>query len=370
MEITYIGACLDSSGYAEAARNNIAALNAVGVKQKVVPISFEAKKTNMGKLGDLIDSLIGDDRKTKIRILHATPPNYRNLVRKAHYNIGYAAWEASRLPDEWIPMINLLDEVWVPSQHNKEVFEKSIDIPVYVIPHTFDVNEVENLEQSEPIVKGRDGEFYFYSIFQWLERKNPIGLLRAFLTEFKTDEHVTLVMKTFRQHPGRPEDAQSVTKGIQAIKHNLYLPEYPRLLLISSLMTRDQILSLHKQCDCYVSLNRCEGFGIPLTEAMLAGKPVIATQYGGAEDFLNKDNGWPIDYQMTPVAGMPWPMYKGYMEWAEPDLMQARRAMRFIFENREEAAEKGQRAKAWVKENLNWQTVGRLMKERLESING
>lgn len=370
MEVTYIGACLDSSGYAEAARNNIAALNAAGVGLKVVPISFEAKKTSMGKLGDLVKGLIAPDGKTKTRIIHATPPNYSRLVKRGHYNIGYAAWETDRLPDDWIPMLNLLDEVWVPSQHNQAVFEKDIDIPVHVVPHTFDVNEADNLEKSSPIVKGREGEFYFYSIFQWLERKNPIGLLRAFLTEFKSHERVTLVIKTFRQHPGRPDDAQAITKGIKMIKQTLYLKEYPRLLLISSLMTRDQILALHDQCDCYVSLNRCEGFGIPLTEAMLAGKPVIATHYGGSEDFLNEDNGWPIDYQMTPVAGMPWHMYKGYMNWAEPDLMQARRAMRYVYENREEAAEKGQKAKAWVKENLNWQTVGQLMKERLGSING
>lgn len=371
MEVTYIGACLDSSGYAEAARHNIAALHIAGVGIKVVPISFEAKKTNMGELGNIIKDLIGDDGKTRIRIIHATPPNYHRLIRRGHYNIGYAAWETDRLPHEWVPMINLLDEVWVPSMHNQMVFRESgVEIPVHVVPHTFDVDEHDKETKVPPIVNGRDGEFYFYSIFQWLERKNPIGLLKAFLTEFKSEEKVTLVMKTFRQHPGYPKDSEAITKGIKAIKQSLYLPEYPRLLLISSLMTRDQMLALHKQCDCYVSLNRCEGFGIPLTEAMLAGNPVVTTHYGGSEDFLTSDTGYPIDYRLTPVAGMPWPMYRGYMNWAEPDLMQARRAMREVFENRTEAARKGQKAKAWVKENLNWETVGNLMKERLESIDG
>lgn len=366
MEITYISACLDNSGYAEAARNNIAALHSVGVKQKVLPISFENKKKDMGKLGDLVKSLISEDGTTYVRILHATPPNYSKLVKGRHYNIGYAAWETDKLPNDWVPMINILDEVWVPSTHNKEVFINSgVTIPITVVPHTF------NMEEKYPkldIVSGRNNEFYFYSIFQWLERKNPIGLLRAYLSEFKADENVTLVLKTFKQND--KQGSELITKAIQTIKASMYLKDYPRILLISSMMTRDQILALHDQCDCYVSLNRCEGFGIPLTEAMLAGNPVIATSYGGASDFLSKKVGYPVDYMMTPVAGMPWDIYTSEMNWAEPDLIQARKYMREVFGNQKAAKRKGSLAKKWVKDNLNWETIGTLMKERLERING
>jgi glycosyltransferase involved in cell wall biosynthesis len=371
MEITYIGACLDSSGYAEAARNNIAALHAVGVKQKVVPVSFEQQKANMGQLGELVRSLISQDGLTRIRILHATPPNYNRLIRKNHHNIGYAAWETDHLPKEWVPMINLLDEVWCPSTHNKETFERSgVNIPVNVIPHTFQIKEDEEYSVGGPVLNRSNNEFFFYSIFQWLERKNPVGLLKAYLTEFDPDENVTMVLKTFRLNAGQDNDTAVITRAIKTIKESMYLKKYPRLLLISSLMTRDQMIALHRQCDCYVSLNRCEGWGIPLTEAMLAGNPVIATSYGGAADFLSTETGYPVDYMLTPVAAMPWPMYTGYMNWAEPDLMQARKYMREVFENQEAAKRKGKLAKKWVKENLNWKTVGKLMLERLKKING
>ena len=44
--------------------------------------------------------------------------------------------------------------------------------------------------------------------------------------------------------------------------------------------------------DCYVSLHRAEGFGYTMAEAMLAGKPVIATGYSGNLEFMNDDNSF------------------------------------------------------------------------------
>ena len=43
-------------------------------------------------------------------------------------------------------------------------------------------------------------------------------------------------------------------------------------------------------CDCYASLHRSEGFGITMAEAMLLGKPVIATGYSGNLDFMRPEN--------------------------------------------------------------------------------
>ena len=58
MEVTYISACFDSSGYAEAARNYIGALDYVGIDVHVVPISFESYKANIGELGTKIQKMI------------------------------------------------------------------------------------------------------------------------------------------------------------------------------------------------------------------------------------------------------------------------------------------------------------------------
>lgn len=376
-QVAYISACMDNSGYAEAARNHIAALHTVGVRVYVKPISFENYKSDLGSLGSLVHTLINKQVNPKIRILHATPQNYPRLIEKGKYSIGYAAWETDRLPNHWVDYINNLNEIWVPSNHNVEMMKRSgISIPIYCFPHPFNYKYHETFS-TDTIISNKDSdEFVFYSIFQWLERKNPRALLKAYLTEFTPEEKVVLIIKTFLTNPGNPQEIDGIKKTIKEVKTRLFLRKYPKILLVSSLLSREQVLSLHNECDCYVCLSRCEGFGIPLVEAMLAKNPVIATTYGGPEDFIkgsldNKPNevtGYPVSYTMTPVYGMPWELYTGNMNWAEPDISVAKKQMRDVFERKKLAKKVGQQGYDFIRNNLSWERIGAMMKTRLEQI--
>ena len=379
LEVIYTSALFDASGYAEAARNNIGALDHVGVTVDPVAVSFENYRSDTGELGKRIRAMMGKPINPKIQIIHTTPENFPRLSKKGKYNIGYIAWETSRLPKNWIPLINNnLNEVWVPSSHNEEVFKKSgITKPIIKIPHTFREEDIVVQSNNSVFPEKKDDEFTFYSIFQWTERKHPTGLLRSYLTEFKPDEKVCLVIKTYFINPENPIEKDQLKKSIGTLKERLYIEAFPKMLLISSLLSREQVLSLHQLCDCYVSTHRCEGFGIPLVEAMMAGKPVIATDYGGPRDFIKEPNylepnivqtGYPIDYQLTPCFGMPWSLYTGDMEWGEPNLMETRKAMRYVFEHRDEAKMIGNNGRNWARQNLSWETIGTLMKNRLQEI--
>src|ERR1044072_9940649 len=96
MNVTYVSACLDTSGYAEAARNYIGALDKIGVNVDVVPVSFERNRPDLGKLGKLVSSLINKHQQGDIQILHMTPTNFPHFTKKAKYNIGYCTWETDR----------------------------------------------------------------------------------------------------------------------------------------------------------------------------------------------------------------------------------------------------------------------------------
>jgi len=377
MRVAYIGACLDSSGYAEAARNHIAALHEVGVKVDVMPVSFEGYKSDLGRLGILIQSMIKKNSSAKINILHVTPENYASLAKPDRYNIGYTVWETSKLPTGWAEKLNILNEVWVPCEHNVEVFKSSgVRVPVYCMPHPFDTNYSNDVAGATAVIANRNSDDYiFYSIYQWTERKNPNGMLKAYLTEFKAHENVAFVIKSYIVNPGSVQETQNIRKAIEELKAKLYLGTYPKILLITSLLSRAQIQSLHSEGDCYLSLHRCEGFGIPIVEAMLAANPVIATTYGGPKDFIQvdphgrgNDTGYAVPHIMTPVYGMPWSNYTGEMEWAEPDLMAARRYMRYCYKNREAAKAMGLKGQAHIKKTLNWKVQGERMKARLEEI--
>jgi glycosyltransferase involved in cell wall biosynthesis len=370
MRISYISACFDASGYAEAARNHIAALHSVGVTVDVKPVSFEGFKSDLGRLGAVVANWVNQTARNDIQILHLTPENYVRHVSMGKYNIGYCAWETSKLPAKWVPLINQLNEVWVPCEHNKTVFEQSGVIrPVYVMPHPLNSEYAESADTSSTIVANKhENDFVFYSIFQWTERKNPLGLLKAYLTEFSHDEHVCLLLKTYLSNPSVSVEIEKIKQLIKDVKARLYLKQYPRILLVSSLLSRAQIQAIHKQGDCFISLHRAEGFGLPIAEAMLAGNPVITTAYGGPADFVNNDVGCAVKHTLTPCYGMPWDTYTGHMLWAEPDIMDARTHMRSLFNNRELAKQKGERAKQHIKEHYSWEQIGNQMKARLEEI--
>jgi glycosyltransferase involved in cell wall biosynthesis len=371
MKVRYIAPCFDSSGYAEAARGYIEALDSVGVEVQLMPMTFERQKPDLGKLEEKLKTMAARPNDARIQIIHMTPENYPRFRRADRYNIAYTTWETNRLPEGWANSINQMQECWVPCEHNVKVFRDSgVKVPIKCIPHTFRVSDIETTTEL-PLTNKDPSEFTFYSIFQWTERKHPSALIKAYLSEFKADEKVCLVLKTYFVNPDNADEAKQLKEVIKSIKERMYLKAYPKILLISSLLSKPQINSLHQQGDCFVLTHRCEGFGMPIVEAMAAGKPSIYTNYGGPEDFgkgFNSPVGFPIRYDMTPCHGMPWPIYHGHMDWAEPSVAHTREHMRTVFNNRQLAKEVGQTARAWVSEELSHTKIGNLMKTRLEEI--
>ena len=374
--VTYIAPILDTSGYSEASRNYIAALLSVGVSVSIEPISFEIEPAPLGRIGSLLVEHIRRDIPTKINMLHMTPENYPRFLDKDKYNIGLTTWETSRLPDSWVPLINQLDEVWVPCEYNVENFKESgVTKPIFKFPHTINIEYLSASEEAstQKSISVPDDTFLFYSIFQWLPRKNPLGLIAAYLTEFNQDDKVCLVIKTYKQISSSHnlgEDKNWLRHQIFSIKDGLHLSYYPPIKLIAIPLSRDEILALHQRGDCFVLISRSEGFSLTHFESMCLGKPTIGTNYGGNLEFMNKTNSLLVDCTETIVSGMPWPIYTGKQNWSEPSILDFRKKMRWVYENKEEARLLGERAQQDILGKYSWQNIGRKMQERLKEISG
>jgi len=52
-----------------------------------------------------------------------------------------------------------------------------------------------------------------------------------------------------------------------------------------------QIAEIYRACDAWLFASRCEGFGLPILEAMACGTPVIGTPTGAAPDLIDGTNG-------------------------------------------------------------------------------
>ena len=120
-------------------------------------------------------------------------------------------------------------------------------------------------------------------------------------------------------------------------------------------------------CDAYVSLHRAEGFGLGMAEAMALGKPVIATGWSGNLEFMNPWNSFLVDFSLATLDEDAGAYPKGSV-WAVPNLDDAARNLRLVWQNPELRAQKGARAKQDIPSGFRPEVVGRRIRDRLRVI--
>ena len=82
-------------------------------------------------------------------------------------------------------------------------------------------------------------------------------------------------------------------------------------IILDQTLPRGELNGLIQACDCYVSLHRSEGFGLTMAEAMLLGKPVIATGYSGNLEFMDRGNSLLIGHEARPGRASDRPVLEG-----------------------------------------------------------
>jgi glycosyltransferase involved in cell wall biosynthesis len=120
-------------------------------------------------------------------------------------------------------------------------------------------------------------------------------------------------------------------------------------------------------CDAYVSLHRSEGLGLTMAEAMLLGKPVIASNYSGNLDFMDSSNSLLVPCEITTLKRAI-PPYGAGLRWAQPSEEHAMRFMRRLYENPAWARELGAKAQANARRSMSIEVAGARMRERIEKI--
>lgn len=366
MRVQYTGPAKDFSGYGECSRHDIASLIEAGVDVTTQIPVYTPKYSDYGRLGEMAVERENKPIGYKIKILHTTPNVYMNYLEDEKYHIGRAFWETDRLPLDFVKQLQLVDEIWTGSEFNKQAMINSgVNIPIHIIPEAID--DTLDVESIKPFLTESD-DFKFYSIFEWTERKNPKGLLEAFWKAFEDTLDVCLILKVYVDNFNHKGDEIDI--DIRKTKAKLGLKRYAPVYLYRQLMDRRHIYRLHQTGDCFVSLHRGEGWGIPQMEAMLMSKPIISTNIGGVHEYLkHKKNAMLIDYKTCPVKNtrnQQW--YTPDQRWAEADQEQAIESMRYIYKNRKQAVNIGKEARKNIIEVSGLKAVGKKMLDRLNKI--
>lgn len=323
----YIGPLKDFSGYANAARNYIRALDHVGCDLVTRHIKYDnGDYQNTSRE----EALAGKDTSNVDIVLQHTTPN--ECQRKdGVFNILYFAWETDRVPDEWVNKINEMDLALVPCDENIRAARRcGVIIPMQKIEHTFDMEKYSN-SPAPFSIPNVDNYFKFLSICQYSKKKGVDALLKAYLSEFTAEDDTVLIIKTYIGNNDGDKEKGHIPHLINAMKEILRLKSYPKILLVHNIMSDEDIERLYATSDCYVMPSRGEGWGIPCFDALGYGLPSIATGWAGPTEFITPECGWLVDYNMSPVVDMPHPhdfMYTAKDNWAEPHVCDLKKAMR------------------------------------------
>ncbi len=281
---------------------------------------------------------------------------------KNKYNIGVWAWELPNFPEQWQEYFNYYNEIWVGSSFMAKFISQKSPIPVITIPHVVETNLQKTYSKNDFGIS--NNEFVFLFIFDFtsiFERKNPMALVEAFKMAFKLDEPVRLILKSIF--------AEEDLENFNILKESL---SGSKITLIDEYFSKDNVNGLISISDCYVSLHRSEGFGLTLAEAMYLEKPVIATGWSGNMDFMNENNSYLVDYQLTKLKQdylkQDYVVYKKGEIWAQPDITHAAKLMRYVYENPQQAKIKAKRAGLDIRSTNSLQTISKTIQERLNSI--
>ena len=246
---------------------------------------------------------------------------------KGHYNIGITAGvETTICPKDFIDGSNRMNLIIVPSNFTKQnlggtVYQQKDNTTEQIIGEIKTTTPIEVLFEgvdTEIFSKGSGNDvlanvkedFNFLIVGHWLkgdlgQDRKDIGMaIKTFATVFQylpKDKKPGLIVKT--SHAGFSViDREGTREKLESVLKS-FGDKCPSVYLLHGDMEETDMSNLyhHPKVKAMISFAKGEGYGRPMAEFTLTGKPIIASGWSGQMDFLPADNAVLLEGNLTPV---------------------------------------------------------------------
>jgi glycosyltransferase involved in cell wall biosynthesis len=253
----------------------------------------------------------GVEQKPAIWMQITVPNEFQSI---GQFNIGISAGiETNIFPSEFLVGMNKMNLNLVSSKHSKDVAlatnfnqqnkqgqiigQLKLEKPIEVLFEGLDLNKYYKNPQNSKLLKDVKEDFCFLFTGHWLpgnfgeDRKNTGLLIKTFLDTFKGPgkKKPALILKTNTVNYSLL-DKENILKQINRIKDK-FSGTLPNIYLVHGELTDDEMNQLNNdnKIKAFVSFTKGEGYGRPLAEAAITGKPTIVSNWSGHIDFIHPD---------------------------------------------------------------------------------
>jgi glycosyltransferase involved in cell wall biosynthesis len=262
----------------------------------------------------------------------------------------------------------------VSSEHSKQVFKSSkfeqknqvgqvtniieLKKPIEILFEGADLTKYFKITEKNDfnIYKDLDSikeNFAFLFVGHWLQgdfgedRKNVGYLIKAFLETFKYKKVQPALILKVSQGATSILDRDRILGKIEDIRKTVSGGKKANIYVIHGDLTDEEINAIynHQKVKAMVNLTKGEGFGRPLLEFSIVGKPIIASGWSGHLDFLPSEYAGLIGGTLNNVHPSAHVQNTILMEsqWFKPDDNQVGHAFTEVFDKYKTYQEKAKR---------------------------
>ncbi len=371
------------SGYGDHARSILKSIYASELFDvKIIPISWGT--TPLNQLNDdseftkrvQSDILRGPLSRPDVHI-HLTIPN--EFKPKGKFNIGITAGtESSIAPETFKEPLSLLDLVITPSQFTEDILYNLTDKPNYtVLFEGIDVNKFKNEPKPSGLLDDIPTDFNFLIVGSWLEgsygedRKDVARTIDTFCKTFTKVKHNKpgLIVKTYLA--GFSIEKRDILRENIKMITDQYGDECPNVYLLFGSLTDDEMNLLYNdpKVKAMVSFTKAEGYGRPLAEFAITGKPILVSDYSGLKDFLPGENVVYLRGKLTDIHPSAMTIFFGEgSKWFTVDYNSASNKMMKVFKKYDMFLEKSKPLSEHIINNFSQEKQDEVFKSILEKL--